>query len=56
MLATAVDGDVDAMIAENADQAFDVGQVRHVSSVSVSDVRSEAIIRGSAAFLAPEIG
>jgi hypothetical protein len=30
MLAAAIDGDVDTMVAENADQLLDIGEMRHV--------------------------
>ena len=50
-------GDIDAMIAEDATKQIDVGQTRHVVRVAtISRVRRLAIIKGSAAFLAPLIG
>ena len=55
-LAAAIDGDVGAVIAENADSCSTSARCGTFSSVSVSSVKSEAIISGKAAFLAPEIG
>ena len=55
--ALAGDGVIDAVIAEDALELRDVGEQRHVLQRQRSRrVRSEAIISGKAAFLAPEIG
>ena len=55
--ALAGDRDVDAVILQDALQQPDIGESRHaLRRVSVSSLSSEAIIKGSAAFLAPLIG
>ena len=52
----AVNGEVDAVVAQDAREQVDVGKVGNVLSVSRSAVSRLAIINGSAAFLAPEMG
>ncbi len=54
--ALAGDRDIDAVIAKIRSSCVTSASSGMFSSVSVSLVSSEAIISGSAAFLAPEIG